>query len=212
MHALATTTPHPPSLTFPVSVRQPLHYARRHPGVCISPSHTTLACPRCTFLLCNMARHWGDQGRVRQATRASEHTGEANPILVTRMGVALTAACCVTIDAKASPNRRCTALSFACSCGGYQTCSKPSGKEREREERGYGAPQTQRHNKPASPTRLRPPTPVFSFRFANSPALEAVIQPSLRVALTLPLFPCSHPFLALSLVQKHTQLTSAQSQ
>lgn len=109
-----------------------MHYARRHPGVCISPSHTTLACPRCTFLLCNMARHWGDQGRVRQATRASEHTGEANPILVTRMGVALTAACCVTIDAKASPNRRCTTLSFACSCGGYQTCSKPSGKEREK--------------------------------------------------------------------------------
>ena len=154
----------------------------------------------------------GNQGRVRQATRASEHTGEANPILVTRMGVALTAACCVTIDAKALPNRRCTTLSFACSCGGYQTCSKPSGKERQRKERGYSAPQTRRHNKPASPIRLRSPTPVLSFRFANSPALEAVSQPSLRVALTLPLFPCLYPFLALSLVQKHTQLTSGQSQ
>ena len=69
--------PHPNSLTFPISVRQPLHYARRHPSVCISPSHTTLACPRCTFLLCNMARHWGPGTRPtsnqgKRAHRRSE--------------------------------------------------------------------------------------------------------------------------------------------
>jgi hypothetical protein len=68
---LLRSTPIHHLITFLVFVRRPLHYARRHPGVCITPSHTT------TFVsaLCAPALQHGTTLGAREhatGTRASE--------------------------------------------------------------------------------------------------------------------------------------------
>lgn len=101
MHARCNSFPwihHIPYFPCLVFVRQPSHYARRDPGICMSPipQHNF----RCA-LQCHTTWGPGQKPNEEPGQAARLPIGEANPILVTCMFVALAAACCVTFDAYA---------------------------------------------------------------------------------------------------------------